>query len=72
MGKQAFLLRLLQDVRNIHDVFHMSLLELYFSDKHTAPDLLLRIELYIHEKYELKAILESDYRCKVLLLSNEV
>ncbi len=61
VGTQVYRLKLLQEVGNIHDVFHVSLLEPYVSDGRTAeppPP----IELDGQEEYELEAILQSGYR----------
>jgi hypothetical protein len=66
VGTQAYRLKLLQEVGNIHDVFHMSLLEPYVSDGRTAPEPPPPIELDFQEEYELEAILQSCYRRGVL------
>jgi hypothetical protein len=62
VGTQAYRLKLLQEVGNIHDVFHVSLLEPYISDGRTAPEPPPPIELDGQEEYELEAILQSGYR----------
>ncbi len=43
----------------------MSLLKPYVSDRRTAPELPLFIELDVQDEYELDAMLESGYRCRV-------
>ncbi len=62
VGTQAYRLKLLQEVGNIHHIFHMSLLEPYVSDGRTAPKPPPPIELDSQEEYELEAILQSGYR----------
>jgi hypothetical protein len=53
VGMQAYRLKLLQEVGNIHDVFRVSLLEPYVSDGRTAPKPPPPIELDGREEYEL-------------------
>jgi hypothetical protein len=65
VGTQAYRLKLLQEVGNIHDVFHVSLFEPYVSDGRTAPELPPPIDLDGHEEYELEVIPQSGYRCGV-------
>jgi hypothetical protein len=54
---QAYRWKLLQQAGSIHDIFHVSLLELYVSDRHPAPVLLSPIEIDCKEEYELEEIL---------------
>jgi hypothetical protein len=65
VGTQALCLKLLQEVGNMYDAFHVSLLEPYVSDGHTTPEPPLPIELDGQEECELEAILQSGYRCGV-------
>jgi hypothetical protein len=61
VGKQAYRLKLLQELGNIHNLFHVSFLQPYISDEHTAPKLLPPIESDGEEGYELETILESCF-----------
>ncbi len=62
VGTQAYRLKLLQEVGNIHDFFHVSLLEPYVSDGRTTPEPTPPNELDSQEEYELEVILQSGYR----------
>jgi hypothetical protein len=62
MGTQAYRLKLLQQVGSIHDVFHVSLLELYVSDGRRALEPPPPIEVNGEEEYKLEEILWSAYR----------
>ncbi len=55
-------MKLLQQASSICDVFHVSLLELYVSDGHTALEPTPPIEIDGTEGYELKEILPREYR----------
>ncbi len=57
IGTEAYYLKLLQQAGSIHNVFHVSLLELYISDERTASKPLLPIEIDGEEDYELEEIL---------------
>ena len=59
---QAYRLKLSQQVGSIHDIFHVSLLEPYVSDRRSAPEPPPPIEVDGEEEYELEEILQSAYR----------
>jgi hypothetical protein len=50
---QAYQLELLQQVSSTLEIFHVLLLELYMSDKRSAPVLSLPIELVSDKEHEL-------------------
>jgi hypothetical protein len=62
IGSQAYRLKLSQQVGSIHDVFHVSLLEPYVSDGHSAPKPPPPIEVNGEEEYEHDEILQCAYR----------
>jgi hypothetical protein len=55
-------LKLSQQVGSIHDVFHVSLLEPYVSDRQREPEPPPAIEVDGEEEYELEEIFQSAYR----------
>jgi hypothetical protein len=61
-GTQAYCSKLSQQASSIYNVFHVLLLEPYVSDRCAAPEPLLPIEIDGEKKYELKEILQSEYR----------
>jgi hypothetical protein len=62
IGRQAYRLKLSQQVGNIHDVFHVSLLELFVSDGQMAAKPPLPIGVEGAAEYEVVEILRSGYR----------
>jgi hypothetical protein len=59
IGTQANRLKLSQQASSIHDVFQVSLLKPYVSDRRTAPKYPPPIEIDGEEEYELEEILQS-------------
>jgi hypothetical protein len=49
-GTQAYRLKLFLQASSIYDVFHISLLEMYLSNRRTAPEPLLPIEIDSEEE----------------------
>jgi hypothetical protein len=62
ISRQAYRLNLSQQVANIHDVFHVSLLEPYVSEGQRAAKPPPLIEVEGAAEYEVKEILCSGYR----------
>jgi hypothetical protein len=62
IGTQTYCLILLQIASGIHNVFHVSLLELCVSDRHTVTEPPPSIEVDSEEKSELEVILQSEYK----------
>jgi hypothetical protein len=62
IGTQAYCLKLLQQAGSNHDIFYISLLQLYVSNRCTVLELRLPIEIDNEEQYELKEILQSKYK----------
>jgi hypothetical protein len=62
IGRQAYRLKLSQQVGNIHNVFHVLLLEPYVSGKQRAAEPPPPIEVEGAAEYEVEEILRSGYR----------
>ncbi len=65
IGQLAYRLKLSQQVRNIQDVFHVSLLEHYVSNRQMAAEPPPPMEVEGAAEYEVEEILRSGYRCDV-------
>jgi hypothetical protein len=62
IGTQAYSLKFSQQANNIQDVFHISLLKPYVSNRCAAPKHLLPYKIDHEEEYGLEKILQSEYR----------
>jgi hypothetical protein len=59
---QVYCLQLFQQADSIHNIFNVSLLKPYLSDRQTMPKPSILIEIDGEENRELGEILQSEYR----------